>query len=486
MQAKASKTFISKDILFYLPAKMIEGIVGLLTINIYTKLFTPEVYGEYGILNPTVTVAFLILLGWLLHGLYRYVHAYREQKQLGELYTTGLLSYLLGALIVFIIVLGNILGGNPWFSRGLLFSAYYLFVAYGLAQIMLNQLVAQKRIKLNVVLSVGAAVGKLVLTAVLAYVYKRDVTVILISHATIDLIVALLIIIRLRVYRYISLKHYSKDTLRTMLNYGYPLIGLSLTMFVLNQSDRYIITYYHGKTAAGIYYANYALASSIYSMLIVGIMRAVYPNLLLAWQQKDKKKAESLLSGGVRYYLLLCIPATVGLALLAKPISYLILDVDFHGYSSIIAYTSIGMLFFGLVEYCNKAWELTASTKSILYNSLISGILNIVLNLIFIPRYGFVFAAITTMISFFVYLLLSYLGARKILIWRIRPVTGLRILGSAAAFGIILWVMNQYMTFNVMMLIVAIGVSIVIYFALLILTGELREEMKLIKKMRKR
>ncbi len=313
MKANTSKTFISKDILFYLPAKLIEGIVGLLTLNLYTKLFTAKVIGEYGLVNPTVAVTFLILLGWLMHGIYRFVNAYKEKEQLEELYTTSIFSYLLCAGIVGLGVIGLAVFDNPWFSNELLFSAFYLFVAYGLAQIMLNLLVALKRIKLNLILSVGSAICKLVLTVILAVYYKKEVTVILISHGTIDLLVALTVFfLRLKMHSYLVPSKFSKQTLKVMLNYGYPLIGLSLTMFVLNQSDRYIIKYYHGEAAAGIYFANYSLASAIYMMMIMGIMRAVYPNLLVAWQRKEKQKATDLLSGGVRYYLMICIPATVG------------------------------------------------------------------------------------------------------------------------------------------------------------------------------
>ncbi len=171
---------------------------------------------------------------------------------------------------------------------------------------------------------------------------------------------------------------------------------------------------------------------------------------------------------------------------MAKPISYLILDVKVHGYSKIVAWTAVGMLFFGLTEYCNKAWELTGKTKAILYNSLISGIVNIVLNLLLVPRYGFYFAAVTTVISFATYLLLSYIGARRIFVWHVRPKTWLSILISAASFGIVIWVIDQLFTFTVLILIVTIIISIIIYFVLLLLTGELKEEMKMIKKIRKK
>jgi O-antigen/teichoic acid export membrane protein len=268
-----------------------------------------------------------------------------------------------------------------------------------------------------------------------------------------------------------------------MRNYGFPLIGLSLTMFVLNISDRYIILYLHSKEASGIYAANYSLASAAYIMIMMGIMRAVYPNVLSTWSKNDVKKTKELLSGGVRYYLLISIPATVGLVTLSKPISQILLSrPEYHDGYTVIGWTAIGMLLFGLTEYCNKAWELTSNTKVILRNSLISGLINIALNIIFIPIYGYEVAAITTTISFAIYFILSYLGARNILIWTINLSCITRIIMSALAFGVLLIIVQNYYEITVVLLVVCVIISMLLYVILLLITGELKEETKLLKK----
>ncbi|MCD6579591.1 polysaccharide biosynthesis C-terminal domain-containing protein, partial [bacterium] len=55
-------------------------------------------------------------------------------------------------------------------------------------------------------------------------------------------------------------------------------------------------------------------------------------------------------------------------------------------------------------------------------NSLIAGILNIILNYIFIPKYGIFAAAFTTMVSFFFLAILHYINARFILKEEVIPI----------------------------------------------------------------
>ncbi|GKX30440.1 polysaccharide biosynthesis protein [Vallitalea longa] len=483
MKANTSKKVISKDMIFYLPAKILEGIVGFVTIGVYSRLFTTEVYGEYGGINPTINITFLIVLGWLMHSLYRYINTYKDNNNTEELCSTAFVSYITITGIFLIGIIIFILSGNKIISTTLLLSAFLMFVAYGLNQVLLNLLVALKKIKLNLILSLCGVVLKLVLTILLAFNFDRSVEILFIANGTVDLVKAIIVFVNLKGYRYIDFNKASMNTLKVMLRYGFPLIGLSLTMFVLNISDRYVIIYFCGSDVNGIYTANYSLASAVYTMMMMGIMRAVYPNLLDSWGKKDINRTKDILSSGVRYYLLICVPATVGLVVLSEPISRLCLSGEYQMGYSIIALTSIGMLFFGLSEYCNKAWELTINTKTILRNSLISGIINLVLNIILIPAYGYKIAAITTMLSFIIYFILCYTGAKKILIWKLKPVVYIRIIGSALTFGVLLIIAGYFIEINAAILVLAIIVSIIIYGVLLILTGELTEEIVMLRKL---
>ena len=96
-----------KDTMLYLPARIIEGTIGLLTISLYTRYFAPDVYGTYGIITSTVNISTLLLLGWLIQSVFRYVNAFDGSKKRVLFFST---SFTLWILINGIILLGGLAG----------------------------------------------------------------------------------------------------------------------------------------------------------------------------------------------------------------------------------------------------------------------------------------------------------------------------------------------------------------------------------------
>ncbi len=475
MASNKTKNTISKDILLYLPAKIMEGVIGIITLSIYTELFAADVYGHYVIINPIISVTYLCLLGWLMHASFRYVNDYKQSKDLRHFCSTTFFVWLgINGLILLIVLITYSLGIGELY-RTPISILLLLFASYSSSQILLSTIVALKKIKLNLLLSLCAVTFKLLLTLLFVHVYDREVIAIFLSHSIVDLSIALFLVVKLKIRHLISFKTVSKQLLKKMLSFGYPLIGITLTMSILTISDRYVIEYFYGKASVGIYTANYTIISSVFTMLMVGIMRGVYPNLLMAWKEKDKKKTEKLLSQGITYYVMIALPAAIGLTLLAKHITMLLAKEYQIGYS-IIGWVAFGMFFLGLTEYCNKSWELTSKTTTILFNCLGSSCINLILNILLIPRYGYSFAAVTTFGSFIVYFIASYISGRKVLNWKIRLDMILKIVGSAGMMSIFILLFKSFIRSQLIVLFVVILAAMIVYFACLYVTGAIKSE----------
>ena len=64
MNTHEVKKIMVKDTMLYLPARIIEGLIGLITITLYTGFFAPEVYGYYGLITTTINISSFLLVGW--------------------------------------------------------------------------------------------------------------------------------------------------------------------------------------------------------------------------------------------------------------------------------------------------------------------------------------------------------------------------------------------------------------------------------------
>jgi len=212
-------------------------------------------------------------------------------------------------------------------------------------------------------------------------------------------------------------------------------------------------------------------------MMLLAIMRGVYPTILKTWKQNNKKHTEELLSNAVRFFMIIAVPSVVGISILSPAISK-ILDPLYAGGSSVIIFVSIGMFFLGLTEYNNKAWELTSNTRVIFRNSLLCCLFNIASNIILLPIAGYKAAAINTALAYIFYFLLSFFGGRRILKWHLSTTNYIRIFSSAFLMGLTIYVVSLLKPVTIPMLIVLVPMGVAVYGGCLYLFGEIREEIK--------
>ena len=473
-----AKSNMAKDTFLYLPAKAIEGIAGIMTLSLYTRFFKPEEYGNYNIAVVTVSISALVILGWLFQSAYRYINSFSGDKNIRTFYSTVFVAWAIISVSVVAASLIILLFIKDYFYTGttyLILLSIFMFLTYSITQVLFAMLSAARVIRLNLVLSVLSAVFKLLVTSLLVKFFYPGIHSAIISIILVDTGIAAVIIVRLKIYKYVSFSLFSRSIMRQLVKYGMPLVGVSLSLSLLNNADRYIIKFLSGSSDAGIYIANYSIASSVFSMLLLAIMRGIYPNILKSWKQNEKDKAEDLLSHAVRFFLLISVPAVAGISVLSSPISR-ILDPLYAGGSSVIIWVSAGMFFLGLAEYNNKAWELASVTGVIFRNSLLCCLLNIVLNILLIRPLGYKAAAINTALAYFLYFLLSFIGSRKLLKWRLPFINCIRIFGSAALMGLVLYLITRVMPVSTPMLFILVPAGMAIYGASLYLAGEIKPE----------
>ena len=61
-----------RGLIGYLPANIVQGVVGLLTIMVFTRLLTPEQYGGYALALSVMTLAHTTLFTWVEAALARF------------------------------------------------------------------------------------------------------------------------------------------------------------------------------------------------------------------------------------------------------------------------------------------------------------------------------------------------------------------------------------------------------------------------------
>lgn len=193
-------------------------------------------------------------------------------------------------------------------------------------------------------------------------------------------------------------KLFNKEFWKYAFGFNVPLIPYYLSQMIFNQSDRIMISHYSGTADAALYGVAYNLAM-ILSFVIGAINNSYVP--WLYEKMKDGKQWENRLVSSV---------LSLVIAFLILPVIWLAPEVIYvmagEKYETAVYVVppvamSLLLLFYtglstDILFYYEEKWQLVGT-------SIGAAILNIVLNAIFIPKFGFIVAGYTTFASYVVF-----------------------------------------------------------------------------------
>lgn len=208
---------------------------------------------------------------------------------------------------------------------------------------------------------------------------------------------------------YKSKSIYNKEYWLFALKYNIPLIPHYLSIMVLGQSDRIMIKYFCGDAKAGIY----SLAYQISSMMNIVFNAINYSFVPRSYIMLKNKKINTLKKESFRLLILMGIMTLIAILLAPECVRFMggkkyMEAIYIIPPVCISAFITFCYGFFNNIEFY------FSKTKNVMVASTISAIINIVLNWIFIPLYGYIIAGYTTLISYFVLMWLHYIFAKKI------------------------------------------------------------------------
>lgn len=226
----------------------------------------------------------------------------------------------------------------------------------------------------------------------------------------------------------------NKDLLRKMLAYSLPILVISLMFMIAEVSDKILLKYlYPDKTQAdaqlGIYAACYKLA--IIMMLFIQMFRyAAEPFFFSEAKKKDAKKTYSKV---MTYFVAFTWSIFLIVVLYIDVFKYFIGEPYWQGLEVVPIILSSKLLL-GVFYNLSVWYKLTNKT---VYGAIIAttgGIITIVLNVILIPKYGYIGAAWANLITNLVVLCVSYIWGQKI--YKIKYEIGTVFTYSLAALAI--------------------------------------------------
>ena len=199
------------------------------------------------------------------------------------------------------------------------------------------------------------------------------------------------------------------EYLKYALKISSPLVLHAVALYILSQSDRTMITWLADASQTGIY-------SLIYNFSMVAtVITTALDGIWIPWfVQKLKGREIDIINKVAIDYIDLMAYAMIGVILLGPEVVKLLAPMSYwEGISIIPPVVVSNFLIFAYSLYVNLE-HYHKKTVYITANTLLAAGANIILNFIFIPRYGYIAAAFTTLVSYLISFVLHSKYARKI------------------------------------------------------------------------
>lgn len=452
---------------------------------LYTRMFSPEDYGTYSLIAALYNLLFQLLTGWMTHSILRYYPGENERD--GGIVFRNTILRIHGILFSFFCLIIFVLLFYYRKSKILcsLLSVYLgVFLFEGLLLIFNAFLRAEgnsKKYSINTILN---SIIKSISIMVLFYICKyTSITVIVISLFVAECFQCVYVYIKFHWFDVFRKGCFDIQLAKKIIKFGYPLIGVSIIFNILTYSDRYIISFFENSSNVGLYSYGYNMGYTLFYTMTNTIMLGAYPRIVQEWKVNGRKGAENAITNYLSMFFYLMIPAMLGVVAIGNKMIRTLCDESFWNTSSVFIITCISYTLYGFLQYTNKAWELTARTKMILFLNIIAAIINIILNFTLIPYYGFVIAAYTTMFSFLVYIILSLTLSKKIFSFRIELTTICNICISAFFMFILTILIDKRLSDGFLYLLLEIAIACFVYFISLVLIRD-KNILNFIKRLR--
>ncbi|WP_326998465.1 lipopolysaccharide biosynthesis protein [Bacillus mycoides] len=395
MEISSKFTSLFKNIAIFALGSIGTKMIVFLLIPLYTYTLTKSEFGYVELINVLIFIMVPIVSFQLADSVYRFLlDAVEEEKK-------SIISTTLILLVVSISACGLItflLSYNEKISAFFKGNISIVFIV-GVSTILIGIF---KQIARGINKSIAFAATDIIqtiLTAIsavyLLYVKNKGIEGYFDSLIIANIISLIVLLIWIKIWRYIDFKEFNRECAKDLLKYGLPLVPNVLAWWFINASDRFVLANYTNFETIGLYSLAFKYA---------GILMVFSTIFNLAWQTtanslKKSDEKEIIFSKVFKGYYVFFVFVSTFMLIFGKTALGIIATQDYYESWVFIPLLLSANFCIIMSGFYSVAHLLAKKTNKIFYSTLIVGTLNIILNLLLVPKFGAQASAFSTFVS---------------------------------------------------------------------------------------
>ena len=394
-------------------------------VRFYTGVLTPADYGTADLIMQTANLLLPLVSLGITNGVFRFALDRKEQRR--SIFTIGFYTILLGSLIL--------LAALPLLSNSDSLREYTLLIGVYTLASCLHSLCAQY-IRAEGKTALFAVQGIINTALVIGFnitfllVFRMGVFGYVMSVVAADGICTLFLVLREKLWK-LWLPKPEGQLWNAMLRYSIPLIPATIFWWITSVSDRYMVAYFLGTDANGLY----AVACKIPTVLT--LLSTIF---MEAWQFSAIQEATGDREVHIRFYtqvwsafLAVMVMAGSVIIVLCRLEIRILSTQQYYEAWKYIPTLSMAMVFSAFSSFMGSVYVVTEKSRLSLWTALWSALANIFLNFLLIPRIGIQGAAIATLASYVLCFVIRAVTSRRLIPFTLFTP---RLIGSGLLLGI--------------------------------------------------
>ena len=383
--------------------------LSFLLMPFVTRMMGTGDYGAADLVQQTVNVLIPIVTLQVNSAALRF--SLDKAKNKADVFTVGVRTTFIGflAFLLFAYPLSFIKINDFKLGEYMILIIAFVLIS-GFRQLCQQFVRGSGYVKLFAIDGIIATATTLLFTMLFLGVFKWGVTGYIVAIIASDACSIIFFTITAKLHRYIKPRLLEKGVAGQMLKYCVPLIPTVILWWIINVSDRYMVTYFVGQSANGLYTA----ASKIPNFVIL------FSQIFIdAWQlsavdgQENKRERRRFFSKVFRVYSGGVFAVASALILTCQLITKILVAPSYYESWQYVPILIIATTYSCIVNFLASVYMAEKKSLMALLTASSGAVTNIVLNFLFIPRIGTNGAAIATVCAFLVVFITRGANTRK-------------------------------------------------------------------------
>lgn len=365
-------------------------------IPIYTNVLTTDEYGLYDLIVTTVSLCIPIFTLNIQESIIRF--CLDETKSDNEVLKIGLKYNFFSFIVIILICLLCFFTGFFKISKIYLIFFCLMFISESLYYSFMKYARGIGEIRKSALAGVINTFFIIIFNICFLCWFKFGVYGYFVATILSYFIATCYIIISLRKKIFIlNDKNINTNTKKEMLRYSIPLIFDNISWWIINVSDRYIITYILGVAANGIYSIAYKIPS------VLNVFQSIFNQAWTISAVKENDNDSKLFYSNIyNLYNISMVFVCSFLICFDKFIAKILFAKEFYSAWMYAPFLMIAVVFGALSGLLGGVFNAMKDSKTLSITTIVGALINIILNIILVYKIGIIGAAVSTLIAYIV------------------------------------------------------------------------------------